>query len=51
MMAHVKELTAQLPDLATKVRAGCRAFGLLHPFLDQLVDRITDNAIHIARRR
>ena len=46
-----KEFTAQVPDLATKVRAASRGLGLLHPIHDHPVDRITVNAIRIALRK
>jgi serine/threonine-protein kinase HipA len=48
--AHIEELTAKLPDLASAVRAACRKAGLRHAIIDRLVDRIADNAAHIARR-
>ena len=49
-VAHVRDLTAKLPDLSVKVRAGCRKSGLNHPILDQLVDQIADNAKRVAKR-
>ena len=49
-VAHVKELTAALPDLAAKVSASCRKTGLRHPILTQIVDGIADNAKRIAKR-
>ena len=50
IVAHVKELTASLPDFAATVRTACRKSGLRHPILDQLVDQIADNAKRIAKR-
>ena len=50
IVAHVKELTAKLPDLAAAVRTTARKAGLRHPILDQLVDQIADNAKRIAKR-
>ena len=50
-IAHVTELTSKLPDLAVTVRTACRKAGLREAILDQLVDRIADNAARIGRRR
>ena len=49
-VAHVRDLTAKLPDLSATVRAACRKSGLNHPILDQLVDQIADNARRVAKR-
>lgn len=49
MVAHVRELTAGLPDLASTVSAACRKSGLRHAILDRLVDQIADNAKRIGK--
>lgn len=50
LVAHVREMTASLPDLAATVRIACRKSGLRNPILDQLIDQIADNAVRIAKR-
>jgi hypothetical protein len=47
---HVTELAASLPDLAATIRMACHKAGLRHAILDQLADRIADNARRIAKR-
>ena len=49
-VAHVRDLTAKLPDLAAAVRAACRKSGLNHPILDQLAGQIAGNARRVAKR-
>lgn len=50
MDAHVREMVAELPDLAVMVHADCAVSGLKHPIMDRLVDQIADNAKRIAQR-
>jgi hypothetical protein len=49
-IAHVKDLAANLPDLAAGVRADCRKSGLRHAILNELVDGIADNSRRVATR-
>ena len=49
-IAHVRELTAALPDFAATVSAACRKSGLRHPIIDQIVDGIANNAKRVTNR-
>ncbi len=50
VVAQVRDLTARLPDLAATVKTKCDSVGLRHTLLDQLVDRIADNAGRVSKR-
>lgn len=48
-VGHVQSLAAQLPDLASQVRADCAEQGITHAVIDSLVDEIAKRCANIAR--
>ena len=50
VVVEVRDMAAQLPDLAATVRTACDKAGLKHSILDQLVDQIADNVGRVGKR-